>query len=201
MFLTESINQKFNQEDQILILTGATWADYEAMDSPEYNRYLISYLNGQITIMSPGRNHERIAEIIKILIIAYCRKFQIACFPFGSTRLKKTGLEGKEPDCGYAFITDKNNPDLAVEVNFTSGNISDLTKYQYLKLKEVWIWQNKTIKFYILEQDSYIETDTSLNLVNIQSNQIIDFINRGLSNDVIEIEKNWLEVLSRIGNK
>ena len=193
MFLTQPISQKFIQEDQILILTGATWADYEAMDSPEYDGYLISYLNGQITIMSPGRNHERIAEIIKILIIAYCRKFKIPCFPFGSTRLKQAELEGKEPDCAYAFIIDKKNPDLAIEVNFTSGNINNLTKYKYLKIREVWIWQNQTIKFYVLEQDSYIETDTSLNLINIKSSQIINFINRGLSDDVIEIEENWIE--------
>ena len=201
MFLTNPINQKFAQEDQILILTGATWADYEAMNSPEYDQYLISYLNGQITIMSPGRNHERIAETIKILIIAYCRKFNISCYPFGSTRLKETGLEGKEPDCGYAFIKDKKNPDLAVEVNFTSGNINDLTKYKHLKIKEVWIWQNQTIKFYILQGTSYIETDNSLNLVKIKSNQIINFINRGLSDDVIEIEKNWLKLVNNGNSK
>ena len=194
MFLAEPIKQKFIQEDQVLILTGATWDDYEAMNSTEYDHYLISYLNGQITIMSPGRNHERIAETIRILIVSYCRKFKIACFPFGSTRLKETGLEGKEPDCGYAFITDKKNPDLAVEVNFTSGNINDLTKYKYLKIKEVWIWQNQTIKFYILKQDSYVETDTSLNLTNIKSSQIISFINRGLTEDVIEIEEQWTNV-------
>ncbi len=135
--LTESIKQKFIQEDQVLILTGATWTDYEAMSSTEYDHYLISYLNGQITIMSPGRNHERIAQIIGVLILAYCEKYDIPCFLFGSTRLKEENLEGKEPDNGYAFFTDKENPDLTVEVNFTSGSINDLTKYKYLKVPEV----------------------------------------------------------------
>ncbi len=197
MFLAEPIKRKFIEKEQVLTLSGATWDDYEALNSPEYDKYLISYLNNEITIMSPGRNHERIAEIIKILIVAYCRKFKIACFPFGSTRLEEKGLEGKEPDCAYAFVQDKENPDLAVEVNYTSGSIKDLTKYKYLKIKEVWLWQNQIIKFYVLKNNSYTEVDNSLNLVNIKSSKIIDFINRGLTDDVIAIEESFLQNLSQ----
>ena len=63
---------KFAQEDQILTITGATWSDYQGFESQEYPGYRVSYLNGEITIVSPGRNHERIAEVINRLIIAYC---------------------------------------------------------------------------------------------------------------------------------
>ena len=192
MFLTELINQKFIKKEQILTLSDVTWDDYEALNSSEYKKYLISYLDNEITIMSPGRNHERITEIIKILIVAYCRKFKIACFPFGSTRLEEKGLEGKEPDCAYAFLQDKDNPDLAVEVNYTSGSIKDLTKYKYLKIKEVWLWQNQTIKFYILNNDSYTEVENSFNLSNIKSSEIINFINRGLTDNVIAVEESFL---------
>ena len=195
MFLTEPIKQRFLQEDQVLILTGATWDDYEAMSSTEYDHYLISYLNGQITIMSPGRNHERIAQIIGVLILAYCEKYNIPCFLFGSTRLKEEGKEGKEPDNGYAFFTDKDNPDLAIEVNFTSGSINDLTKYKYLKVPEVWIWQNNEIKFYALDGDEYIEITESLNLKNIVSSTLIPYVNRGFSGDAVAIKKDFLNSL------
>lgn len=157
------------QEDQILTLTGANWKDYEKLEAEEYNHYLISYLNHEITIMSPGRNHERIAETIGILIEAYCEKYNIPCFPFGSTRLKEEGIEGKEPDTAYAFLVDKEEPDLAVEVNFTSGSIKDLTKYKHLKIKEVWVWQNREIKFYVFKGDRYEKLEQSLNLKDIKS--------------------------------
>ena len=98
MFLIEPIKQKFIEKEQVLTLSDVTWDDYEALQSSKYHKYLISYLDNEITIMSPGRNHERITEIIKILIVSYCRKFNIACFPFGSTRLEEKGLEGKEPE-------------------------------------------------------------------------------------------------------
>lgn len=187
MFLTET------KEDQILTLTGVTWEDYEKLKSPEYNHYLISYLNNEITIMSPGRNHERIAEIIGILIEAYCEMRDRDCFPFGSTRLEEKGKEGKEPDTGYAFDIDKDNPDLAVEVNFSSGSINDLTKYKYLKIKEVWIWQNREITFYLLENNNYKVITESYFLKGINSQSLISFINRGFSESITRIKKDFLK--------
>ncbi len=68
---------KFAQKDQILTITGATWQDYQQFNSEEYPGYRVSYLKGEITIMSPGRNHEKIAEVINRLIVAYCEKFEI----------------------------------------------------------------------------------------------------------------------------
>lgn len=78
---------RFAQNDQILTITGANWQDYQNFDSPEYPGYRVSYFNGEITIVSPGRNHERIAAIINCLIVAYCEKYELPYFPFGQTRL------------------------------------------------------------------------------------------------------------------
>ena len=181
------------REDQILTLTGASWKDYEQLDTEDYKHYLISYLNHEITIMSPGRNHERIAETIGILIEAYCEKYNIPCFPFGSTRLIKEGVEGKEPDTAYAFIVDKDNPDLAVEVNFTSGSIKDLTKYKHLKIREVWVWQNREIKFYALKGDRYEKIEQSINFEGIKSAVLIGYINRGFNDSIIAIKKDFLK--------
>ena len=178
--------------DQLVILTGMTWEDYEKFDSPEYNHYLISYLNHEITIISPGRNHERITATIEMLIQTYCEKHNIACFPFRSTRLEEKGLEGKEADTAYAFVTDKDKPDLAVEVNFTSGNINDLTEYKYLKIKEVWLWQNNEIKFYLLQKNSYSEIPVSSALREVESKTFINYVNRGFTDDLIAIKKDFV---------
>ena len=155
--------------------------------------------------MSPGRNHEKIAELIGILIETYCEVKDIRYFPFGSTRLKKEGFEGKEADTGYAFVTDKEYPDLAVEVNFTSdpgevsspkerassGSISDLTKYKYLKIQEVWLWQERKIKFYYLEEDNYQEKAESPTLLGINSKVLSEYLDRGFIESPLDIKKDW----------
>ena len=53
--------------DQTLSLAGMTWDDYERLTQENFG-YRISYLHGVITIVSPSRNHERIAEVINGLI-------------------------------------------------------------------------------------------------------------------------------------
>ena len=190
-------SDKFAQEDQVFTVTGASWSDYEKLDSIEYGNYLISYFHNQIIIMSPGRNHERIAELIGILIEAYCEKVNLLYFPFGSTRLKEEEKEGKEPDTGYAFVTDKKYPDLAVEVNFTSGSINDLTKYEYLKIKEIWIYQDREIKFYKFENNSYQQITESVNLVGIKSTELNKYLDRGFTDSPLTIKKAFLEMAFR----
>ena len=79
---------KFAQEDQILTITGATWSDYQKFDAQEYPGYRVSYYQGEITILSPGLNHEIIVSVIDRLILAYCDKYSILEFPFRQTRLE-----------------------------------------------------------------------------------------------------------------
>ena len=193
MLISEKYPAKFALSDQVLILAEATYQDYEELNASEYGNCLISYLNNQITIMSPGRNHERIADLIGGIITLYCYTFGIPHYGFGSTRLKKDGLVGKEPDKAYAFGEDKQKPDLAIEVNFTSGSLDDLIKYKYLQIEEVWIWQNQELKFYKLESDRYQEIETSINLDKIKSNILVKYINRGLTEDFLTIQKDFIE--------
>ena len=192
---------RLTQQDQILILSGMTWDDYEQLISEEYSGYRISYFEGEIIIVSPGRNHERIAEIINYLIVAYCREYQILYYPFRSTTIKNPPLAGKEPDVSFAFDRDKNIPDLAVEVVFSSGRVADLQKYQVLKIQEVWFWQNNIITFYQLENDGYQVIETSKYLSNLKSSDIIGFINRGLKESPLTIEAEFIKQFNFVSGK
>lgn len=184
---------RLTQQDQTLILSGMTWDNFEQIISEEYSGYRINYFDGEIIIVSPGRNHERIAEIINYLIVAYCRKYNILYYPFGSTTLKNPPLAGKEPDVSFAFGEDKDLPDLAVEVVFSSGGIANLQKYRVLGIPEVWIWQNKAIAFYQLENNDYQVIDRSKYLSKLESTNIISFINRGLTESPLTIEDEFIK--------
>ena len=179
-----------------MTITGANWQDYQNFNSEEYPGYRVSYWDGEITIVSPGRNHERIAEVINRLIIAYCEKFDILNFPFRQTRLNLDRQAGKEPDIAYAFNSDRNLPDLVVEVIFTSGNIDTIkASYRAIGIQELWIWQNNRITFYVLDRNNYIEVESSRLLSNIVAKSFIKFVNRGLTDSPLLIKRDFLKTL------
>lgn len=189
-------SDRATRQDQILSIAGMSWADYERLTDKEYSGYRASYLDGVIIIVSPSRNHERIAEIINGLIKTYCRKYNLTYYPMGSTTLKNPPLAGKEPDHSFAFNTDKSIPDLAVEVNYSSGSVKDLEKYKYLGVQEVWFWQDNQITFYRLIDSNYVEIPNSICLSKLASNFLITFINRGLTETPLTIEEDFYRQLS-----
>ncbi|ELS04593.1 hypothetical protein Xen7305DRAFT_00043280 [Xenococcus sp. PCC 7305] len=179
-------------QDQTLSLAGMTWEDYEKFNFAEYPGYRTSFLNGVITLVSPSKNHERIAQTIAILVSAYCRKFKIDYFPMGSTRLKNKPLAGKEPDVSFAFCADKDLPDLAIEVIFSSGSTDDLKKYRALGVKEVWFWQDNDMTFYQLQDNKYLEIAVSSLLTHLNSQVLTTFVNRDVTESALNIESEFL---------
>ncbi|MDJ0595073.1 MAG: Uma2 family endonuclease [Pleurocapsa sp. MO_226.B13] len=183
------------QLDQTLSLSDMTWEDYEKL-TQEITNYRISYFDGVITIVSPSKSHEVIERVISILINAYCRKYSLLYFPMGSTTLKNSFKVGKEPDTSYAFDTDKSIPYLAVEVIFSTGSVTELQKYKYLGVGEVWFWQNEKIKFYRLINSEYVEIDVSYYLPKLSSEFLIKFVNRGLTESPLTIESDFTNELN-----
>jgi Uma2 family endonuclease len=172
--------------DRYTQITDVTWEEYERLQFPNQ---LVSFFNGTITIMSPGRNHEIIGDLIRAVIWGYCRRIKLYPYTFNQTRLIEPGKEGKEPDVAYSFDKDKDTPDLAVEVNLTSGSINDLTKYKYLKIPEVWLWEKDKIKFFAYSLDGYLEIKTSLYLTGLESDRVSKAVKNSLSKSPLEIEQ------------
>lgn len=93
--------------------------------------------------MSPSRRHEVSPENIGRLLEVYLEVAEMDFWGLGSTTLRKEeGKAEKEPDKCYCLETDKDLPDLAIEVIVTSGNIKILEVYRRLEVKEVWLWDN-----------------------------------------------------------
>ncbi|MEN9565553.1 MAG: hypothetical protein RLZZ69_749, partial [Cyanobacteriota bacterium] len=146
----------FSDTDKTITLADVTWEVYLELSeqNPEY-RY--SFYKNVITVMSPSRNHERIKKTIAILIETYCQVEQIKFFAFGSGDIKKSKEAAKQPDESYCFDNEKEIPDLAIEVVFSSGGVKDLEKYKVLNVKEVWFWENNQLNIYLKIDSSYTE--------------------------------------------
>ena len=179
--------------DRLLAYTGCSWSDYERMVGPEYDGLRISYFDGEITIVSPGRNHERLVYAIAKIIDGYCERHSLRYYPFGSTRLVADETAGKQPDAAYAFYTDKETPDLAVEVNVTSGSINDLEKYRYLAVTEVWIWEREKLSFYLLDGDDYRSISQSYHLKGIESEKLGKLVTRGTEESPLDLVREFFD--------
>jgi Uma2 family endonuclease len=54
-----------------------------------------------------------------------------------------------------ALRTEKEFPDIAIEVVKTSGGINKLEVYQGLEVPEVWFWKNDRFSVYCLRDSHY----------------------------------------------
>jgi Uma2 family endonuclease len=157
--LKEQALQRQDPEDRY-ITDRANWEQYETL----LNRigdaagYRVTYLDGVLEIMSPSRRHESRKTLIGDLLLIYFVEADIEYFPFGSTTLRQEEKSGgTEPDEAYCIGTDKEFPDLVIEVIVTSGSINKLELYRRLNVREVWFWRNDRFSIYHLREEIPVE--------------------------------------------
>ena len=132
------------------------WEQYETLlaRNGDTSAYRVTYLDGVLEIISPSRSHEIRKTRIGDLLLIYFLEADIDYFPFGSTTLRQEEKSGgTEPDEAYCIGTDKEFPDLAIEVVVTSGGLNKLEVYRRLNVKEVWFWQNERFSLYYLREE------------------------------------------------
>jgi Uma2 family endonuclease len=141
-----------------IFLPHVSWQQYETLiamfgDRP---RLRLTYLEGNLEIMTISPEHEMLKKMIARLIEAYALERDIDLFSCGSaTFRRKAAARGLEPDESYCIGTRKDLPDLAIEVVISSGSIDKLNVYQGLGVKEVWFWQDNHFSLYRLNDSSY----------------------------------------------
>lgn len=140
------------------IISGVSWAGYEALlnELGDSLRYRVTYLDGMLELLSPSRRHERNKTIIGSLLETYCQENRIRYFPTGSTTFRQEEKRGGlEPDESYCIGTDKEFPDLAIEIVVSSGGLNKLEVYRRLQVQEVWFFKNNQFEIHHLRGDRY----------------------------------------------
>ena len=145
--------------DQYVLLRGVTWEDYERLLAVrgESSVPRMTYLDGELELMSPSTSHEWRKTLIARLLEAWAEESDIDLNGYGSwTVRKKPRKRGLEPDECYILGTRKKpRPDLAIEVVISSGNLDKLDVYSGLGVPEVWFWQRDTIEIHVLRGKGY----------------------------------------------
>ncbi|NTW21346.1 MAG: Uma2 family endonuclease [Nostocales cyanobacterium W4_Combined_metabat2_030] len=160
-------------EQRFLLPGYYTWEEFETIETltADAAGLRITYLDGYIEFMTLGEEHENIKKIIAILIEAYLFEKGINFIPVGSaTRRAKEKNASFEPDESYYIGEKKENPDLAIEINITSGSIDKLEKYKRFNITEVWFWENNQLSLYHLKNDNYEQINQSELLPDLDIN-------------------------------
>jgi Uma2 family endonuclease len=131
--------------------------------------------------MSPSKDHERAKSYIGRLVEAYALERGIDLSPYGAWTLK-SGVKqaGAEPDECYIIGGNQNKelPDVAIEVIWTSGGIDKLEIYRRLGVEEVWFWQKGRIDVHVMIGERYERFDRSRLFPDLDLAHLCTFLDR-----------------------
>ncbi|MGK7956629.1 MAG: Uma2 family endonuclease [Crocosphaera sp.] len=139
----------------------------------------LTYNEKYLQIMSPLGEHENNNWFIARLIFVMAEEWDMNIKSFGSLTLRRDDIQkGIEPDaCFYLKneleVRNKQNidlnkgdipPDLAIEIDITSGSLNKLPIYATLGVAEIWRYDGEVLQIYglNLQQQNYELINKSL---------------------------------------
>ncbi len=186
--------------DQIIVFHDVTWEDYERVLEIRGDKSAprINYLEGELEIMSPSKDHEQIKSFIGHLLEVWCIDRDIEVTPFGSWTLKGHSKDrGAEADECYIFGTTKcDRPQLAIEVEWSRGNIDKLRLYETLGVDEVWIWHKGVIQVYVLAGERFAKAERSRLLPDLDLGLLASMLDRDTLTQAVRDFRRALEAQS-----
>ncbi|MEL6553350.1 MAG: Uma2 family endonuclease [Cyanobacteria bacterium J06621_11] len=144
--------------DFFTIQHGRTWAQFKHLQKGyENSNVRLSFYKGTVGILMPSREHEIFKKLIGFLLETFLHRKKVEFVAIGSATQEKEDTASAEPDESYEI----ENLKLAVEVNFTSGDLSKLERYKALGFNEVWVWEDGVLEVYQLQGDHHEQVSQS----------------------------------------
>jgi Uma2 family endonuclease len=140
-------------EEKVVTLSCVTWEQFKAIEAQLQNNReaKLTYLAGMLEIMSPiGDKHEYVKRTLGYLLEAYMRELGIRFYGRGGFTLEEPGYASGTPDESYCIGTNKEIPDIVIEVIVSSGTINRKELYKPKKVPEVWFWKSDSIRIFRL---------------------------------------------------
>jgi Uma2 family endonuclease len=169
------LNQLIIPPGNKIKLQNVSWEMYSSIldELGEGYALRLTYYQETLEIRMPLPKHEKAKSLIGYFVNVLLEELNIDCDVLGSTTFKSKEMQsGVEPDdCFYiqheAAIRGKDRidltvdppPDLAIEIDNSSP--TSLSSYQALKVPELWRYDGRTLKIYLLQDGKYIESDSS----------------------------------------
>ena len=177
-----------------VILHNTSWVTYERLlkERGDNSAPRFTYDRGELEIMSPSPEHEKVNRRIAQLVLAVAEELGIEAEDLGSTTFRREDLErGFEPDSCFYIQNEEQvrgkdridldvdpPPDLVIEIDITSPSFSKLPIYAQIGVPEVWRYDGERMTILVLEGSDYAETAESIVLPPVTSNVLTDFVEK-----------------------
>lgn len=167
-------------QEKLVTLKDVSWEQFKGIEAQlKDNRNIrLFYLSGILEIMSPiGDKHEKVKSTLGLLLEAYMREKGIRFYKRGGFTLEEPRYASGTPDESYCIGTDKETPDIVIEIIVTSGTINRKQLYKPKKVPEVWFSKSNEIKiFRFSEQGEYEEVDRSSFFPDLDKALLLQYI-------------------------
>ena len=165
------------QRDSVVILHNVTWRTYNTLRDVDENRHVrMTYDRGELFLMSPGKLHERISELLAQMVCVWTEEHNIPRQSAGSTTMRSKLVErGFEPDKSFYLQNEQRvrtsdhydpatdpPPDLTIEVDVASLSSVRMPIYAQFGVPEVWRWVDDRLEIHRLQTDAYTMVDQSV---------------------------------------
>jgi Uma2 family endonuclease len=190
-----------------VILHNTSWVTYERLlkERGDNSAPRFTYDRGELEIMSPSPEHEKVNRRIAQLVLAVAEELNVEAEDLGSTTFRREDLErGFEPDSCFYIQNEEQvrgkdridlavdpPPDLVIEIDIISPSFSKLPIYAQIGVPEVWRYDGERMTILVLEGSDYAKTAESIVLPPVTSNVLTDFVEKSKSMK----RTAWLEVV------
>jgi Uma2 family endonuclease len=147
----------------VVRVSGISWQRFKNLDAclEGIKSLRLTYVTGLLEIMTISSKHERLKTTLGYLLEAYMREKGVRFYGCGGFTLMKEGESSGEPDESYCIGSDKDVPDIVIEIIITSGSINKLDVYKPKGVPEVWFWKSEQLRVFHLKGNNYQEITRS----------------------------------------
>ena len=153
----------------------------------------MTYLDGNLWLMSPSFSHERLAERLGYFVMEVVVGLDIPCVTAGHTtfrrKKKRGGVEGDKTFylANEERVRGKINidlrvdppPDLAIEAVYTHGATPAVKVWRRLGVPEVWACDEDCLRILVLQANGrYVESETSVAFPFLTAAEIFEWASR-----------------------
>ncbi|MEH1793294.1 Uma2 family endonuclease [Nostoc sp.] len=167
-------------QEKLVTVANVSWEEFKGIEAQlKDNRNVrLSYLSGILEIMSPiGEKHEYVKTTLGYLLEVYMRQLGIRFYGLGGFTLEEPGYASGTPDESYCIGSNKETPDIVIEIIVTSGTINRKELFKPKKVPEVWFWKSDQIKIFRLNAvGEYEEVNRSGFLPNLDPALLLKYI-------------------------
>jgi Uma2 family endonuclease len=180
--------------EQQVVLHNVAWETYERLlnDHVESSAPRFTYAHGELEILSPSTEHEKVNRTLALLVEIVAVELLIDVLSVGSMTFKRRDMQqGFEPDSSFYIqreeqVRDRTQIDLAVdpppdlvieiEIEMTRPAIAKFPLYAAMGVPEVWRCDGERVTIHHLAEGEYRVGHASAALPPLTSEGLTTFL-------------------------